>query len=153
MSRNSTGSEDGRDVELAWLSTNTNMAGISLAVFTFLLLLYFSLHPGLAINPYLFQAALGEIIMAVFAFSVSGLYNSVLVFTRPVKHPKVPSQSNRASLFFAVGFFLLLLEPPLILFSIGLFLVAIVSLILVLVYVGLYFRAASTIRKVRSPPA
>jgi hypothetical protein len=150
MSRSSSGSEDGRDVELSRLSTNVNMAGISLAIFAFVLLLYFSPHPGLAIYPYLFQATLGEIFVAVFAFSASALYNFVLVYTRPAKHPGFPSQSRRATNFFAIGLFLLLLEPPLTLFSIGLLVVAIPSLILVLVYVGLYFKADSTIRKIRS---
>ena len=125
------------------------MAGISLAIFTFLLVLYFSPHPDLTINPYLFQATLGETIVAVFAFSVSALYNFVLVYARPAKHPEVPSHSNRATLFFAIGLFLLLLEPPFILFSVDLLLVAIPSLVLVLVYVGLYFKADSTIRKIQ----
>ena len=149
MSRNSE-SDDGHDVELAWLGTNVNMAGISLAVFTFILLLYFSPHPGLEINADLFQAALGAILVAVFAFSASALYNSMLVFTRPAKHPEVPSQSRRARLFFALGLFLLLLEPPLILFSIGLLAIAIFSLILVMIYLGLYLIADTTIWKIRS---
>jgi len=152
MSQSSAGSDDGRDVELSRLSMNVNMAGISIAVFTFLLLLYFSPHPGLAINPYLFQVTLVAIVFAVFAFSVSALYNFVLVYSRPAKHPEVPSHSNRASLFFALGLFLLLLEPPLILLSIDLLLVAIPSLILVLVYVALYFKADSTIRGILNRP-
>jgi len=150
MSRNSTGSEDWRDVELSRLSTNVNMAGISLAIFTFILLLYYSPHPNLTINPYLFQATIAEIIAAVFAFSVSALYNFVLVYSRPAKHPDVPSHSKRATLSFAIGLFLLLLEPPFVLFSIGLLFVAILSLILVLGYVALYFKEDSTIRKIRS---
>ena len=126
------------------------MAGICIAIFTFLLVLFFSPHPEIAINPYLFQATLGEIIVAVFAFSISALYNFVLVYSRPAKHPEVPSHETRATLFFAAGLLLLLLEPSLILFSIDLILVAIPALILFLIYVALYMKADSTIRKILS---
>lgn len=103
-----------REVDLASLSLNVNMTGITLAVFTFLL---FFLYPTsfASSNPVLLQLTLGLSVAAMFSFAISGLYNYVLVYSRPVKHAKLMTHTRRASWFFAIGLFLLLAEPALIL--------------------------------------
>lgn len=131
-------------IQLSGLSNNVNMAGISLAIFTFLL--FFSSSQAHAM---LFQAALGLIVAAIFSFSVAGLYSFVLVYSAPAKHASLQSHRQRAELFFALGLSILLLEPGLILFSLGFEVVASVALILFLAYMAIYLYETKTIHSIR----
>ena len=137
-----------REVDLASLSLNVNMTGITLAIFTFLL---FFLYPTSAASshPILLQLTLGLNIAAIFSFAISGLYNYVLVYSRPVKHAKLPTHTRRASWFFAVGLFTLLMEPALILFMIDQYTVAIVSVAFLILYALTYLSESNTIERIR----
>jgi len=94
------------------------------------------------IDPALFQATLGDAVGAAISFAVSALYNYVLTFSSPAEHVKGLLHRRRAEFFFTLGLFMLLLEPALILLTLGLLPVASATLLLFLGYVGLYIYAS-----------
>ena len=137
-----------REVDLASLSLNVNMTGITLAVFTFLL---FFLYPtsSASNNPVLLQLTLGLNVASMFSFAISGLYNYVLVYSRPVNHAKLATHTRRASWSFAIGLFTLLTEPALILVMINLYAVAIVSVAFLILYAVTYLNESNTVERIR----
>ena len=137
-----------REVDLASLSLNVNMVGITLAIFTFLLFFLYP-TPSASSNPLLLQLTLGLNVAAIFSFAVAGLYNYVLVYSRPMKHAKLATHTRRASWFFAIGLFTLLMEPALILVMIGLYPVAVVSVAFLLLYALTYLSESNTIERIR----
>jgi hypothetical protein len=133
--------EENRDnsaIQLSGLSNNVNMVAISLAIFTFLLFFSTGSASSGQIHSVLFQVTHGLIVAAVFSFGVAGLYNFVLIFSAPAKHIKVQSHRQRSEVFFALGLSILLLEPSLILFTLGFAVVASVALIFFLAYMTIY---------------
>ena len=96
------------------------MIGLSLAIFTFLLIFLSNRAITGSIDLALFRVNLGDAIGAVFSFSISGLYNCLLLFSASTDHFSARLHRRRAELFFALALFLLLLEPALILLTIGL---------------------------------
>ena len=137
-----------REVDLASLSLNVNMTGITLAVFTFLL---FFLNPTSSANtqPILLQLTLGLNVAAMFSFAISGLYNYVLVYSRPANHAKLATHTQRASWAFAFGLFTLLTEPALILIMIAQYAVAIVSVAFLILYALTYLSESNTVERIR----
>lgn len=126
-----------------------NLVAISLAIFTFLLFFSTSNASSGQIHSILFQATLGLIVAAVFSFGVAGLYNFVLIFSTPAKHANLQSHRQRSEVFFAVGLCILLLEPSLILFTLGYPIIALVALTLFLVYMITYLYESRTIHAIR----
>lgn len=143
-------SEEKLDSERSRLSISVNMIGINLAIFTFVLLLFFSQNSYITFNHILFQISLVTMLAADFAFGVSAIYSNVLIYSKPSKHPDVQTHVNRSISFFTLGLFLLFLEPTLILFAVSLYFVAIAALIFYFIYLILYFKEDSTIRKLQS---
>lgn len=142
------------EIDLSSLSLNVNMVGISLAIFTFIL--FFGYTTSASKNPILLQLTLGVNAGAVFSFALSALYYYVLLYSRPSKHPKVGAHSNRATVCFSIGLLALLLEPALILFTIKLYIPAVVALVFFLVYVPIYVLEYGTIRSIiraKPPPS
>lgn len=137
-----------REVDLASLSLNVNMVGISLAIFTFLLFFLYP-TPSASSQPFLLQLTLALNVAAIFSFGIAGLYNYVLVYSRPVKHAKLASHTRRASWSFAIGLFTLLTEPAVILVMIGLYAVAIVSVAFLILYALTYLSESNTIERIR----
>ena len=135
-------------IQLSSLSNNVNLVAISLAIFTFLL--FFSTGSSVTQNrSVVFQAALGLIVAAVFSFGVAGLYSFVLIYSTPAKHVKLPSHRRNSELFFALGLSILLLEPSLILFTLGYSIIALIALILFLAYMIMYLYETRTIHELR----
>jgi hypothetical protein len=147
-----TTTEENRDnsaIQLSSLSNNVNLVAISLAIFTFLLFFFNGSASSGQIHSVLFQVTLGLIVAAVFSFGVAGLYNFVLIFSTPAKHIKVQSHRRRSEVFFALGLSILLLEPSLILFTVGFAVIASVALILFLAYMTIYLYESRTIHAIR----
>lgn len=145
-------SQEDRDnsaIQLSSLSNSVNLVAISLAIFTFLLFFSTSTASAGQANSMLFQASLGLIIAAVFSFGVSGLYNFVLIFSTPARHAKLRSHRQRAEYFFALGLSILLLEPSLILFTLGYTIIALVALVLFLAYMTTYLYESKTVHEIR----
>ena len=144
--------DDDRDnsaIQLSSLSNSVNLVAISLAIFTFLLFFSTSNASSDQIHSTLFQASLGLIVAAVFSFGVAGLYNFVLIFSTPARHAKLQSHRQRAEVFFAAGLCILLLEPALILFTLGYPIIALVALIFFLVYMATYLYESRTVHSIR----
>ena len=66
----------------------------------------------------------GRAMAATFSFAASALYNYILILSAPAEHVRALLHRRRAELFFALGLFMLLLEPALIPFALGLLSVA-----------------------------
>lgn len=97
----------------------------------------------------LFQASLGLIVAAVFSFGVAGLYSFVLIFSTPARHVKLQSHRQRSEVFFALGLCILLLEPSLILFTLGYDILAVIALIFFLGYMVVYLYESRTVHDIR----
>lgn len=69
-----------REVALSRVGINLSLAGMGLTIFTFLLLFFYDGSLSGEVDPFLFQTTLLVILVAVFCFFSSGLYNYVLVF-------------------------------------------------------------------------
>jgi hypothetical protein len=126
------------------------MVALSLAIFTFLLIFLYNRASTGSIDAALFQITLGDAVGAVFSFSLSGLYNYLLLFSASADNQSARLHRQRAELFFGLALFMLLLEPALILFTIGLVPVALAALVFFLGYLAMYTHVhQKTIAKAR----
>ncbi|HYS99110.1 MAG TPA: hypothetical protein VEO20_00420 [Thermoplasmata archaeon] len=119
------------------VSRVVTLVGTSIAIFTFLL---FFLYPRFAsneIDPILFQVTLIVIGVAIFSLVYAGLY----FYTLTLPYSRDPAESTaiqrRGDLFWLVGYTVLLLEPTLILLTVGLAIVAVAWLALWILYIYL----------------
>jgi len=144
MSANSDrrGPNVGRELALSDRNLNTTLIGLSLFIFTFLLIFLYNRASTGTIDPVLFQVTLGDAVGAAFSFAVSALYNYILIFWGPAEHIKGLLHRRRAELFFTLGLFMMLLGLALILFTLGLLPVASAALLLFLGYVSMYIYAS-----------
>jgi uncharacterized membrane protein len=131
------------DLDLA--SANVNRAGTllgsTIAVFTFLLFFLYPRYSSGQIDPVLFQATLVVILLTILSFSLC------IIFCYRIGVLKLSSAERNSSmrwgaLTWIMGTLFMVLEPPLILFTIGLTLVAIVALIAWLLYTLVVLRDA-----------
>jgi hypothetical protein len=113
------------------------LVGTSIAILTFLLFFLYPREVSGEVDPALFQATLTVILGAIFSFSTSALYRHTVVYSTK-RHPKSLQHFQRAELIFSLGFFLLLLEPAFIFFTLRLTPVAWIALGLWIAYLGFY---------------
>jgi len=137
------------DVVHANLNRNWALAGTSIAIFTFTLVFLYPRFSSGAIDPVLFQITLTVMGFSVFSFVFSGIYYYALTlalsqntndslslrttFALSLK-TKPEDYRRRADTFWVIGFSLLILEPSLILFTVGLVIVAVVWFVLWISY-------------------
>ncbi len=136
------GSYISREIALSDRNLNVTLIGLSLAIFTFVLIFLYNRALTGQIDPVLFQITLGDAVAAAFSFAVSALYNYILIFSGPAEHVKALLHRRRAELLFTLAHFMLLLEPALILFTVGLVPVASAALLLFLGYLIAYAYAS-----------
>jgi len=136
MSQLSESRED-RWLDLDLAAANVNRAGTlvgsTIAVFTFLLFFLYPRYSSGQIDPILFQLTLTVIILTILTFSLSGLYNYRIGVLK-LNTAKKRASMQRGALFWLFGTLLVILEPALILFTVGLTAVGIVTLIAWLLY-------------------
>jgi len=136
MSQLSESRED-RWLDLDLAAANVNRAGTlvgsTIAVFTFLLFFLYPRYSSGQIDPILFQLTLTVIILTILTFSLSGLYNYRIGVLK-LNTAKKRASMQRGALFWLFGTLLVILEPALILFTVGLTAVGIVALIAWLLY-------------------
>jgi hypothetical protein len=117
------------DLDLA--AANVNRAGTvlgsTIAVFTFLLFFLYPRYSSGQIDPVLFQVTLTAVVLTILSFSLC------IIFCYRIGVLKMSSAEKRASirsgtLFWVIGTLFLVLEPALILFTIGLAAVGFVAL-------------------------
>jgi len=131
------------DLDLA--AANVNRAGTvlgsTIAVFTFLLFFLYPRYSSGQIDPILFQTTLTTVVLTILSFSLC------ILFCYRIGVLKMSSVEKRASirtgtLFWVIGTLFLVLEPALILFTIGLATVGVVALVAWLLYTFFTLRDA-----------
>jgi|ERR671923_1086381 hypothetical protein len=121
------------DVAEANVNRTVALAGTSIAIFTFtLVFLYPRVSSG--IGSVLFQIALTVIGFAIFSFVLSGICYYAQMLSLAHDSTMAETLRRRADTLWLIGFSLLVLEPSLILFTVGLVAVAAVYLALWVAY-------------------
>src|SRR6266704_3032239 len=142
MSQVSESRED-RWLDLDLAAANVNRAGTlvgsTIAVFTFLL---YPQYSSGRIDPTLFQLTLTIIILTILTFSLSGLYY-YRVGVLKLSNAKKRASMQRGALFWLFGTLFIILEPALILFTVGLTAVGVVALMAWLLYTLVTLRDAT----------
>jgi len=136
------------DLDLA--SSNVNRAGTlvgsTIAVFTFLLFFLYPRYSSGQIDPVLFQVTLTVVVLTIFSYSLAGIFYyriGVLKMSSTKRHASI----QRGALLWLIGTLLAVLEPALILFTVGLTIVGLVALSAWLVYILFTLRDANVYRK------
>jgi hypothetical protein len=130
------------DLASANVSRAGTLLGSTIAVFTFLLFFLYPRYLLGQIDPVLFQVMLIVIVLTILSFSLC------IVFCYRIGVLKLSSAEKNSSmqwgaLTWIIGTLFVVLEPPLILFTIGLTLVGIVALIAWILYTLVVLRDAN----------
>ena len=138
--------------ELATANVNRaySLGATSIAIFTFMLIFLYPRFASGEINVLLFQATLLVMGLATFSFVFASLYYYGSSLGSRIDDAERALYSRRGDRFWLLGYSLLLLDPSLILFSVGLHAVGAVWFALWLVYllfVMRYFPKVQTARK------
>lgn len=121
------------DVAEANVNRTVALAGTSIAIFTFTLVFLYPKVSG-GFDSILFQVALTVIGFAIFSFVLSGIHYYAQMLSLSHSSLKAEMFRQRADRLWLVGFSLLVLEPSLILFTVGLIFVGVVYLALWIAY-------------------
>src|SRR4030095_2911545 len=122
--------------ELATSNVNRSysLAATSIAIFTFMLFFLYPRFRSGEINAWLFQTTLVVMGVATFSFVFASLYYYGSSLGSRIDDAERVVYSRRGDRFWLLGYTLLLLDPSLILFSVGLLAVGSVWVALWLVY-------------------
>ena len=132
------------DLDLAAANVNRagTLVGSTMAVFTFLLFFLYPRYFTGQIDPVLFQVTLTIIILTILTFSLSGLFYYRIGVLK-LNSAKKRTSMQRGALFWLFGTLFILLEPALILFTVGLTAVGVVALIAWILYTLVTLRDAT----------
>src|SRR3989475_1826307 len=119
------------------VSRVVTLVGTSIAIFTFLLFFLYPRFLSDEIDPVLFQVTLIVIGVAIFSLVYAGLFFYTLTLPYSLNSVESGAIQRKGDLFWLVGYSVLLLEPTLILLTVGLLVVALVWLALWLSYIYL----------------
>jgi len=137
--------EEERWLDLDLAAANVNRAGTlvgsTIAVFTFLLFFLYPRFSSGSIDPVLFQITLTIVVLTILSFSLSGLF-SYRIGVLKMNSTKKRASMRGAALFWLIGTLLAVLEPALILFTVGLTIVGTIALGAWVVYALLTLRDA-----------
>ena len=133
-----------QDLDLAAANVNRagTLVGSTLAVFTFLLFFLYPRYSSGQIDPTLFQLTLTIIVLTILTFSLSGLFYYRIGVLK-LNTAKKRKSMQRGALFWLFGTLFIILEPALILFTVGLVLVGTIALIAWLFYLLVTLRDAA----------
>jgi hypothetical protein len=124
----------GDDLASSNVNRTSSLAATSIAIFTFMLIFLYPRFASGEINSALFQVTLGVIAVATFSFVFASFYyygSSLRTWLGEAERARYYRWGDR---FWLLGHTLLFLDPSLILFSVGLFVVASAWLALWVVY-------------------
>jgi hypothetical protein len=144
----------GDDLAAANVNRSYSLAATSIAIFTFMLIFLYPRFASGEINGLLFQATLVVMGVATFSFVFASFYYYASSLGSRIDEAERATYSQRGDRFWVLGYTLLFLDPSLILFSVGLFVVGSVWFALWLVYllfVVRNFPRVQTARKTSSP--
>ena len=140
----------GDDLAASNVNRSYSLAATSIAIFTFMLLFLYPMFASGEVNALLFQATLVVMGVATFSFAFASLYYYGSSLGGRIDDAERALYSRRGDRFWLLGYTLLFLDPSLILFSLGLVVVASSWFALWLVYVLFvirYFPRVQTARK------
>ena len=138
----------GEELAASNVNRSYTLAASCIAIFTFTLFFLFPRLERGAVNPPLFYATLIVLGLATFSFVFSSFHYYWVSLGSRVDEAERVRYSRRADRFWLFGYSLLILDPTLILFSVGLFAVGSVWLGLWVVWVVFVFR---TFPRVQAP--
>jgi hypothetical protein len=126
----------GDDLAASNVNRSYSLAATSIAIFTFMLIFLYPRFASGEVNAVLFQATLVVMGVATFSFVFASFYYyGSSLGGRRIDDAERTRYSRRGDRFWLLGYILLLLDPSLILFSVGLVVVGSTWLALWLVYV------------------
>src|SRR5262245_3490465 len=137
--------------ELATTNVNRSysLGATSIAIFTFMLFFLYPRFKGGEIHPVLFQATLVVIGVATFSFVFASFYYYAASLGSQVAEDERARYSRRGDRLWLLGYTLLLLDPSLILISIGLRVVGAAWFALWLAYLVLVIRTFPRVQTAR----
>jgi hypothetical protein len=123
------------DLAASNVNRSYSLAATSIAIFTFMLIFLYPRFASGEINALLFQATLIVMGVATFSFVFASFYYYGSSLGARIGGAERAVYSRRGDRFWILGYTLLFLDPSLILFSVGLLVVASAWFALWLVYV------------------
>ena len=110
----------GDDLATSNVNRSYSLAGTSIAIFTFMMILLYPRFARGEINALLFQATLVVMGVATFSFGFASFHYYCSSLGNRIDDAERALYSRRGDRFWLLGYTLLFLGPSLILFSIGL---------------------------------
>src|SRR5919109_4856880 len=130
--------EINRELAVSNVNRAASLVGTSLAIFTFVLFFLYPRYITSQIDSTLFQIVLTDILLTIFMFGFSGLYYYTVISSPTLGRNSIKEQNNllhRAEVFFILGLLLGVLEPALILFTVGLTVPAVIASLLWIIFI------------------
>ena len=120
-----------KDIVSSKRNIATSMSAIGVALLTFTIQFFYQRITNNEIPETVVSAIFATIILSIFCFAVAVLYyqNSLELCVLRCEDPQMVKDNKNGDLFFFVGFFSLLFEPAIILWTIKLLFIALLSLI------------------------
>jgi hypothetical protein len=147
-----TGSGTTVDIAMSRESIATNMVGICMAVFTFLLFFVYGQVGAGVVGNLLVQGSLGLTVASTFAFAVSAFYyDCLIVDIHAGREARAGVHYERGELFLMLGVAFLTLTPSLSLLSLSLNVVALFSIILWIAFLAFSYVERKKTRAGRAP--
>jgi hypothetical protein len=125
----------GDDLAASNVNRSYSLAATSIAIFTFMLIFLYPRFASGEIDPLLFQGTLVVMGLATFSFVFASFNYYASSLGGRIDDAERARYSRRGDRFWLLGYTLLLLDPSLILFSVGLLVVGSAWFALWLVYV------------------
>ena len=105
-----------------------NLGGTGVAILTFLLIFLYGRFSTSGLDSVLFRITLVAVVLSIFCLGISGSFYYFLIEALERKRPDTARFLALADTFFVLGLALLLLEPALILITLGIYDVGVVAI-------------------------
>jgi len=140
----------GVDLAAANVNRSYSLAATSIAIFTFMLIFLYPRFASGEINPLLFQATLVVMGLATFSFVFASFFYYGSALGGRIDDAERARYARRGDRFWLVGYTLLLVDPSLILVSVGLLVVGSAWFALWLVYLLVVIRYFPRVQTARN---
>src|SRR6266571_1183004 len=137
-----------RDFVASNLNRTLTLIGSNLAIFTFVLVFLFPRYASNQLNGVLFQVTLTTTLLAIFLFGISGVYYLEVVGVAKTSIARKRVLVQRGDSLFVVSLMLGTAMPALILFTLGIMVVAVIATGLWALYVGFIVQQGRKLRAV-----
>ena len=122
------------------------LIGSSLAIFTFVLVFLFPCYASNQLSGVLFQLTLTTSLLAIFLFDISGVYYPEVVGAAKTSIARKGVLVQRGDSLFVVSLMLGTAMPALILFTLGIMVVAVTATVLRTLYAGFIIQQGRKLR-------